>query len=179
MLHRSDKTMIKTIKTAGTFLSFLILLTLAACADSPPFSSDQINQADKSVTLQRLLDSPDDYTGKTIIVGGIINVVERQGILNRIYVQAYPLDSSYHPDLSQHPAGHFMIVTDQPLSPALFAPGRTIEILGTVHKTQVMPNFADRTERVVVIKARALHVRRRPLPPPRGIGFGYMPMMGF
>ncbi|MHB1927505.1 MAG: Slp family lipoprotein [Leptospirillum sp.] len=171
--------MIKTIKTMGEFLSFLILLTLTACADSPPFSSDQIDRADKSVTLSRLMDSPDDYTGKTVIVGGVINVVERQGILNRIYVQAYPMDSAYHPDLAQHSAGHIMVVTDQPLSPALFAPGRTIEVLGTVHKTQVMPNFADRAERVVVIKARVLHVRRRPLPPPRGIGFGYMPMMGF
>lgn len=171
--------MIKNIEATGKLLVFFILLTLTACADSPPFPSGEIDQADKSVRLSRLMDSPGDYTGRTVIVGGVINVVERQGILNRIYVQAYPLDSSYHPDLSRHPAGHFMIVTDQPLSPGLYAPGRTIEVLGTVHKTQVMPNFADRTERVVVIKARSLHVRRRPLPPPRGIGFGYMPMMGF
>lgn len=172
--------MTKAIKTAGKFLSFLILLSVTACAEAPPFSSDQMRQADKTVRLSRLMESPDDYTGRTVILGGVINVVERKGILNRIYVQAYPLDSSYHPDLSQHPAGHFMIVTDQPLSLTLFAPGRTIEVLGTVRRTRAMPNFADQTEKVLVIKARALHARRKRLPPPsRGIGFGYMPMMGF
>ena len=161
----------------------LLLLTLSifpACTASPPFSDDQMRQADTSVRLSRLLESPDDYAGKTVVLGGVINMVERRGIVNRIYVQAFPLDSAYRPDRSRPSAGHFMIVTDAPLSPARYAPGRPIEVLGTVLRSRKMTNFADRPEKVVVIRARALHVRKRRIPPPaRGVGFGFMPMMGF
>ena len=157
-----------------------IVLILPGCAGSPPFSDEQMRQADTSVHLSRLLDSPDDYAGKTVLVGGVINMVERRGIVNRIYVQAFPLDSSYRPDRSRPSAGHFMVVTDEPLSPARYAPGRPIEVLGTVLRSRKMTNFADRPEKVVVIRARALHVRKRRIPPPaRGVGFGFMPMMGF
>ena len=164
-----------------TIVFFLLsLVVLTGCAGSPPFSEDQMRQVDTSIRLSRLLESPDDYAGKTVIVGGLINMVERRGIVNRIYVQAYPLDSSYRPDRSRPSAGHFLIVTDQPLSPARYAPGRPIEVLGTVLRSRKMTNFADRPEKVVVIRARALHVRDRVIPPPpRGIGFGFMPMMGY
>ncbi len=74
-----------------------------------------------------------------------------------------------------------MVVTDQPLSPHQYAPGHTIEVIGQVMHARKMPNFTGGTEKVVVIRARSLHVRTR-VPPPNtgvGFGFGYYPMMGF
>ncbi|MCL4460883.1 MAG: Slp family lipoprotein [Nitrospirae bacterium] len=173
--------MVRTLLQRGKFYFLFALLILPNCAGSPPFSPDQIRQTDTTIRLSRLLESPDDYVGKVVIVGGVINMVERQGIVNRIYVQAYPLDPSYHPDRKRKPTGHFMVVTDQPLSPHQYAPGHTIEVIGQVMHARKMPNFTGGTEKVVVIRARSLHVRTR-VPPPNtgvGFGFGYYPMMGF
>ena len=124
--------MVRTLLQRGKFYFLFALLILPNCAGSPPFSPDQIRQTDTTIRLSRLLESPDDYVGKVVIVGGVINMVERQGIVNRIYVQAYPLDPSYHPDRKRKPTGHFMVVTDQPLSPHQYAPGHTIEVIGQV-----------------------------------------------
>ncbi|MHB1607017.1 MAG: Slp family lipoprotein [Leptospirales bacterium] len=166
----------------GLFPLLLIpALFLSACAGGTPFPSSQIQSTDHSVRISRLVEYPGDYVGKTVILGGIINMVERNGIINRIYVQTYPLGKNYHPDLHRPPKGHIMIVTDQPLRPALYAPGRTIEVIGVVRPPQEMPNLAGQQEKIPVIRARHLHVQSLPPPPSSGmgLGFGFMPVMGF
>ncbi len=158
-----------------------LALFLSSCAGNAPFPSSQIQSTDRSVSLDRLIEYPGDYVGKTVILGGVINMVERKGILSRIYVQSYPLGKTYHPDLHRPPKGHFMIVTDQPLRPNLYAPGRTVEVIGVVQNPQEMPNLSGQQEKIPVIRARHLHVRT-PSPPPStgmGLGFGFMPVMGF
>ncbi|MHB1285145.1 MAG: Slp family lipoprotein [Leptospirales bacterium] len=158
-----------------------LALLVSSCAEGSPFPNIQIQQADPSVRISALIDSPEDFLGKTVILGGVINMVERTGIINRVYVQTYPLGKNYLPDLGRPPKGHFMIITDHPLQVSLYAPGRTVEVIGMVQLPQKMVNLAGRQEKIPVIRARYLHAQSPD--PPRaagmGMGFGFMPGMGF
>ncbi len=158
-----------------------LALLVSSCAEGTPFPNTQIRQVDPSIRISSLMDSPEDFLGKTVILGGVINMVERTGIINRVYVQTYPLGKNYLPDLGRPPKGHFMIITDHPLQLNLYSPGRTVEVIGMVQPPQKMLNLAGNQEKIPVIRARYLHIQSPD--PPRssgmGMGFGFMPVMGF
>lgn len=172
---------LKSFRKGWLPLLFISAFLLSSCAAGTPFPSSQIQSADHSVRLKSLLESPGEYEGRTVILGGIINMVERKGILNRIYVQSYPLGKNYRPDVHLPAEGHFMIVTDQPLRSGLYSPGRKIEVIGIILHPQKMANLSGNQEKIPVIRAIHLHINPPQIPPSpgMGMGFGFMPVMGF
>ena len=105
-------------------------LLMVGC--TPVISDNVLKSIDKNVTYQALLENPDQYRGKTLLLGGSILETTPMADKTVIMVLQYPLASNNQPDLTSVSKGRFLVETEGFLDPAVYRAGRQITVAGMV-----------------------------------------------
>lgn len=109
----------------------VILLGLALAACVSPLSREARFEAEPYVDFSKLLENPEFYQGKTLLLGGAIisTEVSREGSL--LEVLRYELGRGDRPLQPDETSGRFLIRTSRFLDPTLYAKGRLVSLTGT------------------------------------------------
>lgn len=111
-------------------LAMVFLLLLAGCAHwISPQSRDMV---DRTITFNRLIDNPDAYRGKYVLLGGSIASVQRGGGGTQLEVIQHHMDSRELPDESVPSGGRFLATTPLSLDPEKYEPGTLVTMVGEV-----------------------------------------------
>jgi outer membrane lipoprotein len=112
----------------------VFLLSLTSCAH--PISKGFRNQVDPALSFNQILQSPDNYVGKKVVLGGTI--VETRNLKNvtEIEVVEKDLDCNGYPSSSDQSRGRFLFRKQGYLEAEIFTKGRMITGGGTVLGTQ-------------------------------------------
>lgn len=125
---------------------------LTACA--PKFSK---YKAGAPVPFEELLESPDVYKGRMVILGGYILDVVNEPESSSIKVVQAPLGSQKKPKSKDLSKGRFIVRTDKFLDPEVYTRGRMLTTVGRVSGGQEQP-LGDRSYRYPVIEAEELYL---------------------
>jgi len=167
----------KTIK--GTWprawLVALAILGVTGCA--AVISQDTLKTVDKEIRFEQILENPDAYRGKLVLLGGEIIKTENVPDKTVITVLQRSLGYNQKPDSEGESKGRFIVSTPDFLDPAIYRPGRKITVVGSVMGKEVRP-LGELEYVYPVIEKKELHiwpVEGAPATSPRfhfGIGIG-------
>jgi outer membrane lipoprotein len=114
-------------------LKVLLTLALAAATVSCSVISREIRaEAEPRVAFGALLENPDAFRGRTVILGGYILDVRVDGERNLLRVLQAPLIMRDEPAVRSDSQGRFCLVQRGFLEPEIFRPGRKITVAGNV-----------------------------------------------
>ena len=138
----------------------LVCLTLGSgCATGPsPVPEALAPQVDRSVSFAQLLENPDAYVGKVLVLGGQVLQSKRLADATRIEVLQLPLGDSERP-VSQRTSsqGRFLAYEKTFLDPATLSDQPQVTIVGKV--TGLATASLDETEyRYPTIAIKHMHV---------------------
>ncbi len=138
----------------------LVCLTLGSgCATGPsPVPEALAPQVDRSVSFAQLLENPDAYVGKVVVLGGQVLQAKRLADTTRIEVLQLPLGDSERP-VSQRTSsqGRFLAFEKTFLDPATLSDQPQVTIVGEV--TGLATASLDKTEyRYPTIVIKHMHV---------------------
>lgn len=124
------------MKAKKWFLSSAILLVMG-CA--PVISQEVLKDVDRGVPFQAVLQNPDNFKGKTVILGGkIIETTPLEG-KTRVTVLQYPLGFRDKPSADSGSGGRFIVESPGFLDPVVYSAGRQVTAAGTVDGKEVLP----------------------------------------
>jgi len=106
------------------------LLTLLACAH--PISQGLREQADPGLTFDQLIEDPDRYQGKVVVLGGTIVATRNLAAGTEIEVVEKSLSAYGEPSLSDDTRGRFIFVHPGYLESNVFSKGRSVTGAGKV-----------------------------------------------
>lgn len=106
----------------------------AGCAHV--LSPEMRQQVDTTLALTQLRTAPENYTGRTVMLGGDIVSTHNLAKGTRIAVLQKPLDASGRPRDTDHTAGRFMALCEGYLDPAIYSKDRQITLAGRVLGTR-------------------------------------------
>ena len=112
-------------------------LVIAGCA--PVIPSRALKEADQSLSFERLLDDPEAYKGKTVLVGGTIINTRNFPDRTLITVLQRPLGFRNKPTSEDISRGRFILYVPGFLDPAIYHPGRKITVVGSLVGKEVRP----------------------------------------
>jgi outer membrane lipoprotein len=115
----------------------LLISLFAGCA--PAISQEVLRDVNKDLSFQAVLRSPDEFKGKTILLGGkIIETTPLEG-KTRITVLQYPLGFRDKPSVDTASEGRFILVAPGFLDPVVYSSGRQVTVAGIVDGKEVLP----------------------------------------
>lgn len=115
------------------YLPLLFFSLLLGCASAPEFDTTQV---DHSLTPQSVIAEAELSRGKVALWGGTILDTRNLKESTQIEILAYPLSSSYRPQLDSKPLGRFIVQQQGYLEPTNYAQGRQVTVLGGVSDSQ-------------------------------------------
>ena len=120
-------------------VNFLFLpgFLLAGCASV--ISQAALKEVDQNLRFEQLLENPEAYRGRVVLLGGDIIATENFSDETRIVVLARPLEYRGKPAAKDVSKGRFIISNPGFLDPAIYRPGRKITVVGTVVGEEVRP----------------------------------------
>ena len=153
----------------------LIGLVMTGCA--PVISQEALKEVDQSVRFEELLENPDAYEGKIVLLGGEIIKTENLPDKTVIIVLQRSLGYNQKPDSEGESKGRFIVSTPGFLDPAIYRPRREITVAGSVMGKEVRP-LGELEYAYPIIEKKELYVwppEGAPATTPRfhiGIGIG-------
>ncbi len=137
------------------WIAVAIVLLVVGCA--PVISQRALEEVDRSVSFEQLLDNPDAYRGKTVLLGGTI--IETQNFSDRtlITILQRPLGYRDRPTSEDVSMGRFILQVPGFLDPAIYRPGRKVTVVGSVMGREVRP-LGEVEYSYPLIEKRALHL---------------------
>lgn len=109
----------------------------AGCA-TPVIPESLEPQIDKAVTFSQIVESPESYRGKVVVVGGEILKAKALKGGTQLEVLQLPLDSDQEPVTDRMESkGRFLAVQKEFLDPATIAEGTRVTIVGEVTGSSV------------------------------------------
>ena len=118
------------------FLSLVIHL-VTGCA--PVISQEVLKDVDKGLPFQVILQNPDSFKGKTVMLGGkIIETTPLEG-KTRVTVLQYPLGFRDKPSVDSASGGRFIVEATGFLDPVVYSASRQVTVAGTVDGKEVLP----------------------------------------
>jgi outer membrane lipoprotein len=119
------------------FILVMVLGLLSGCAHA--VSRGVLKQVDRKIAFSALLQAPNAYKGKVVLLGGIIvNTINKQeGTLFEIYETA--LDHEGKPVHTDRSEGRFLALYQGFLDSEIYKNGRQVTIAGTVQGEKVQP----------------------------------------
>jgi len=167
----------KTIKRTcpRAWLVALTILGVTGCA--AVISQDTLKTVDKEIRFEQILENPDAYRGKVVLLGGEIIKTENVPDKTVITVLQRSLGYNQKPDSEGESKGRFIVSTPDFLDPAIYRPGRKITVVGSVMGKEVRP-LGELEYVYPVIEKKELHIwpaEGAPATSPRfhfGIGIG-------
>jgi outer membrane lipoprotein len=114
-------------------LSSAILMLLAGCASTSIIPEPLEQQVDKGLSFSQVLESPDSYRGKVVVLGGeVLKAKALQGG-TQLEVLQLPLDNDQGPVTDRMESkGRFLAWQKDFLDPATIAEGTRVTIVGEV-----------------------------------------------
>ena len=125
--------------------------------------------------FQAVLRSPDNFKGKTILLGGkIIETTPMEG-KTRVTVLQYPLGFRNQPSTSSASGGRFIVEAPGFLDPVVYSAGRQVTVAGIVDGKEVRP-LGEISYTYPIVASREIYLwpPEDPyyVPPPFYIGIG-------
>jgi len=133
----------------------LMVLSLVSCAHV--VSKEMRQKAGVPPPTDRLFAHPDDYIGRTVILGGFIINTTNAGDATYIEVVQTPLDSREQPGSADKTVGRFLVKSTKYLDPAIYARGRRLTVAGEVEGTHP-GKVGDAPYTYLLIRSRELHL---------------------
>ena len=150
-------------------------LVMTGCA--PVISQQASKDVDQSVRFEQVLEKPDAYEGKIVLLGGEIMKTENFPDKTLIIVLQRPLGFQKKPATNGSSKGRFIISAPGFLDPAIYRPHRKITVVGVVAGKEVRP-LGETEYTYPIISKRELYIwppEGAPATTPRfhiGIGIG-------
>ncbi len=161
------------MKMMKTFL-IIGIFVLTGCAHV--ISQEALQEVDEGLHFKEILENPEAYTGKTVLLGG--DIIETETLQGRtvILVLQRPLGFRKRPSTEAASKGRFIVESSGFLDPAIYSKGRQITVVGTIRGKEVRP-LGQTIYGYPVIAGKEIYLwpREEPASPPRfyfGFGFG-------
>lgn len=150
-------------------------LVVAGCA--AVISQESLKTVDQDIRFEQLLENPDAYRGKVVLLGG--EIINTENVPNKTVIVVLQRSLGYNkkPDSEGESKGRFIVSTPGFLDPAIYRPRRKITVVGSVMGKQVRP-LGELEYAYPVIEKKELYiwpVEGAPATSPRfhiGIGIG-------
>jgi outer membrane lipoprotein len=150
-------------------------LAVAGCA--AVISKESLKTVDQDIRFEQLLENPDAYRGKVVLLGG--EIINTENVPNKTVIVVLQRSLGYNrkPDSEGESKGRFIVSIPDFLDPAIYRPRRKITVVGSVMGKQVRP-LGELEYAYPVIEKKELYiwpVEGAPATSPRfhiGIGIG-------
>jgi len=120
-------------KGCGVLLPLAMLATLAALWGCGPAISPQIaREAAPGVEFAALASHPEDFRGQTVILGGEIGSLTREGTKTILLINQRPLNADQYPRDDAASGGAFVVESEAWLDQTAYVPQRKITVAGVV-----------------------------------------------
>jgi len=120
--------------------SVFLLMLLSACASPQVIPKELETQVDRSISFLQVKDSPSSYKHRTVVLGGEVLSVKRDGDNTRIEILQLPLDGSLQPVADRTKSlGRFLGVQQGVVDPATLPAGTRITMVGEVTGATSLP----------------------------------------
>jgi len=136
-------------------LLIIFLFILNGCAHV--VSQEMRGQVDKEISPAALFKTPEQYTGKTVILGGTIISAKNTEQGTYVEVLQKPLDYRGRPEDTDISYGRFIIYHQEYLDAAIYSAGKDITAAGTVLGTILRP-LGEIQYPYLLILAREIHL---------------------
>lgn len=135
------------------------VILLAACAANPEVVPDTLkSQIDSQMTFQELLQQPETFQGKLVVLGGEVLHAKRSSEATQLEILQLPLDSSNRPSfIKTDSLGRFLAFERAFLDPATFPPGTRVTVVGEVTGGQIA-NLDEMTYHYPTLAIKHFHV---------------------
>lgn len=149
----------------GSFLLWcsIAILTVMGCSSPGVIPEPLMPLIDRTVTFRQVLDAPESYNGRMIVLGGEVLKAKRLMEGTQLEFLQLPLGREEEPlRARQQSEGRFLAIEQAFLDPATVAAGTRITIVGEV--VGVKTDYLDEVEYrypLVIIK----HMHRWPVQP--------------
>lgn len=166
---------IKSNRILSFILVIALMLLLAGCAHV--ISKEVLQDVDTSVSFVQLSKDPEAYTGKTVLLGGVIvkTVNKQEGTLLEVYQTR--LDREGRPTDIDRSEGRFLGLYQDFLDSEIYKQGRQVTIAGTVQGERTQP-LGEIEYRYPYLLITELHlweeekpVQHEPYPYPLGLWY--------
>jgi outer membrane lipoprotein len=133
----------------------VVLLVLSGCAHV--ISEESRKLVDPTLTFGRLRETPDAFSGKYAMLGGIIAGVKNGKEGGQLEIVQFDLDSSDMPENVYNSGGRFLVTSPAFLDAMVYKVGRLVTVVGEVKGTRTRPlDSVDYTYPVVSL--REIHI---------------------
>ena len=120
------------------------------------------SQIEPSLTFSQLLQGPEAYQGKMIVLGGEVLSAKRRAEGTRLEVLQLPLDDSQRPVVTRTESqGRFLAMEKAFLDPAMLPLNTRVTIVGEVTKT-IAANLDEMDYQYPTVVIKHLHVWKEP-----------------
>jgi outer membrane lipoprotein len=118
---------------------WLCLLVLLVAGCGPVISQNVLKDVDRDLPFQEIQRDPDNFKGKTILLGGKIIETIPLPDKTRIMILQYPLGFRDKPIVDSGSEGRFIVEATGFLDPDVFTPGRQVTVAGIVGSKELIP----------------------------------------
>lgn len=113
---------------------------LAACSSHRVIPESLEPLIDRTVNFQEIVDAPESYQGKVVVLGGEVLKAKRLKEGTQIELLQLPLDQSERPILDrQQSHGRFLVIQQEFLDPATIAIGALMTVVGEASGAKTEP----------------------------------------
>ena len=130
-------------------------LVITGCA--PVISSQALKEVDESVRFEQVLENPDAYEGKIVLLGG--DIIETQNLPEKtlIIVLQRSLGFQKKPAADGSSKGRFIVSAPGFLDPAIYRPHRKITVVGVVVGKEIR-SLGEIEYAYPIISKREIHI---------------------
>ena len=136
-------------------LSFFLILFLSGCAHV--ISQEMREKAERDLPFSVLLNDPDRYVGRYVLLGGVIADAADREEGTYIEVVQKPLDYRGRPKDTDYTEGRFLILYDGYLDTSMYSQGKEITVAGRVIGQRVQ-SLGEMEYKYPLIESRELHL---------------------
>jgi len=120
-------------------------------------SPESLQQVDQNVNFEQILENPDAYRGRIVLLGGDIIETKNLPEKTEIIVSQRSLDYRKKPNAGSTSKGRFILSVPRFLDPAIYKPWRKLTVAGEVAGKEVRP-LGDREYTYPVITEKELYL---------------------
>ena len=133
----------------------LTALVVAGCA--PVISQEALKEVDQGLRFEQVLENPDAYKGKMVLLGGEIIKTENFPDRTVIIVLQRSLGYRKKPISEGASKGRFIVSAPGFLDPAIYRPQRRITVVGVITGKEVRP-LGEIEYAYPIISKKELHI---------------------
>jgi outer membrane lipoprotein len=102
------------------------------CGCAHVMSEENLKRVDRTIPYAELNASPEAFTGRTVLLGGIIAGVRSSGDVLMLEVARLELFNNEVPNENLPSGGRFLAISSELIDPVIYRPGKLVTIIGEV-----------------------------------------------